>query len=200
MARGGKDLVLVVDADADFRAAVRQLCERVGCRTAEAASGDEALEALRLEVPAVMVTNVRLPGISGYELCHELKKRLGASLAIVFTSAERTEPFDIAGGLLIGADDYIVRPFDPDEFLGRVRRFVQPRTDGERTFGSDLTPREREVLRLLADGLPQARIAYELSISPTTVATHIQHILEKLRVNSRTQAVALALRSGLVAE
>ena len=192
------DLVLVVDSDHASRMVVCTLCERVGYRTAGAGSGDEALDVVERELPAVVVTNIRLPGTSGYELCRELKERFGQNLPVVFVSEDRTEPLDIAAGLLIGADDYIVRPFHPDEFLGRLRRFIHPRTGREYGPGAELTPREREILGLLAEGFTQGEIAAQLSISSATVGTHIQHILGKLKVHSRTQAVALALRTGVI--
>jgi DNA-binding NarL/FixJ family response regulator len=101
---------------------------------------------------------------------------------------------------LIGADDSLSKPVHPDELLARIRRYAAPDEPlAERTLeASDLTKREREVLRLLARGLAQGEIARELVISEKTVATHIQHILEKLGVHSRAQAVALAHRSGLM--
>jgi two-component system, NarL family, nitrate/nitrite response regulator NarL len=195
--RSRGDLVLVVDDDADCCALIRRLCEQAGYRVLDIPSGEEALEAVQRELPAVILMNVRLPGVSGYEICRELRDRFGEALPIVFMSEERTEPFDIAGGLLIGADDYIVRPFHPDELLARLRRFVA-RSEGIKTdLAATLTSREREVLRLLASGLRQDQVASELSISTTTVATHIQRILGKLGVHSRAQAVALAHRSRL---
>ncbi|HSE81557.1 MAG TPA: response regulator transcription factor [Gaiellaceae bacterium] len=123
----------------------------------------------------------------------------GKSLPVFFLSGIRVEPFDRAAGLLVGADDYIVKPFDPDEFLARVRRHLAPkarRSEAQPT-ANGLTAREHEVLRLLAEGLNQTEIAERLVISPKTVATHIQHVLEKLGVHSRAQAVAAAHRRGL---
>jgi DNA-binding NarL/FixJ family response regulator len=145
---------------------------------------------------------VKLPGLSGYEVCRELKDTYGNELPVFFLSGVRTEPFDRAAGLLIGADDYIVKPFDPDELLARVRRHVTPpEPNGRRPWppaASALTGRELEILGLLSEGFGQAGIAQELLISPNTVATHIQHILNKLEVHSRAQAVALAHRAGLL--
>lgn len=119
-------------------------------------------------------------------------------------SGDRTEPFDRVGGLLIGADDYIVKPFDPDEVLARVRRLLDGRPNTDRRDRSDrdgkagsLTRRELEVLRLLSNGLGPPAIARELVIRPKTVSTHIQRILAKLGVHNQAQAVAAAYRLGL---
>jgi DNA-binding NarL/FixJ family response regulator len=111
-------------------------------------------------------------------------------------SGERTESADRIAGLLVGGDDYMVKPFDPDELMARVRRLIEKAAAMRRPSSSpgiaDLTSREIEVLRLLAEGLDQRAIAARLVISPTTVATHIQRILTKLDVRSRTHAVAPA--------
>jgi DNA-binding NarL/FixJ family response regulator len=117
----------------------------------------------------------------------------------MFVSEERVEPFDRVAGLQLGADDYVVKPFAPEEFVARVRRMVmRSASDDPAGVGTKLTRREAEVLQLLASGLTQPEIARQLVISESTVASHIEHILEKLDVHSRAQAVALALRSGLV--
>jgi DNA-binding NarL/FixJ family response regulator len=138
-------------------------------------------------------------GASGYELCHELRDRF-EGIRVVFISGVRTEPFDRVGGLLMGADDYLVKPFDPDELVARVRKLVrrgaESQTDDD--LAAALTAREREVLELLAAGLPQAAIAKTLVLSPKTVGTHIQNVLAKLDVHSRAEAVAVAYRSGVV--
>jgi two-component system, NarL family, nitrate/nitrite response regulator NarL len=196
--------IVIVDDDDAFREFVSSLLVRTGYRTVEAANGDDVLAEVRREPPALVLLDVNLPGVSGYELCRQLRDEFGEQLPIVFVSAERTDSVDWAAGLLIGADDYIVKPFDPDEFVARVRRFLT-RADAlarsSRDASADravlpLTPREREVLQLLAEGHDAAAIAGELYVSPKTVATHIQHILAKLGVHSRAQAVALAHRAG----
>jgi DNA-binding NarL/FixJ family response regulator len=95
----------------------------------------------------------------------------------------------------------LIKPVDPDELLARMRRLiaraVAADTAATRTVPFRLTRREHEVLRLLAAGLDQNEIAQALVISPRTVETHIQHILPKLGVRSRTQAVVIACREGL---
>jgi DNA-binding NarL/FixJ family response regulator len=136
--------------------------------------------------------------MSGYEVRHQLRQRFGEELSIIFMSGERTEPEDRVAGLLIGADDYITTPFDSSEFLARVRRGLVKSARQEGAVDSQLTPREHEVLRLLATGVGPEEMARKLFISPKTVGTHIQRILTKLGVHSRTEAVAIAYRTGLV--
>ena len=100
--------------------------------------------------------------------------------------------------MCIRDSDYIVKPFTRGEFIARVRRAIDRLSPGQRALRGDLTPRELEVLKLLADGLGQKKIAQALFITPKTVATHIQRILTKLDVHSRAEAVAYAHRSRIV--
>jgi two-component system nitrate/nitrite response regulator NarL len=97
-------------------------------------------------------------------------------------------------GLLLGADDYLPKPVRFDHLLARVRRLVARSAPVAGPVAARLTPREQEILGLLADGLEQEAIADRLFITPKTVAKHIERILSKLGVHSRAQAVGLALR------
>jgi DNA-binding NarL/FixJ family response regulator len=199
-----KERVLVVDDDRGFRALARNLLERAGFAVMEAANADEALAAAEENPPHLVLLDVQLPRVSGYEVYREFRDRYGEELPIMFVSGERTEAYDRTVGLLLGAEDYLVKPFDPDELVARVRRSVRRRGNGASGNGgpgpdlmAELTPREREVLSLLAAGRSSAQIARELVISPRTLGTHVQHILSKLGVHNRTQAVAFAHRAGL---
>ena len=196
----GPETIFVVDDDPLFCGLVRDLLEQAGYRVLTLDDGAAAVEAAAEERPAVVVLDVNLPRLNGYEVCQRLRERLDRDLGIIFVSGERTESFDRTAGLLLGADDYLAKPFDPSELVARVRRFARRHADGNGN-GSPagpsrldaLTSREREVLSLLADGVSPDDIADRLVISPKTVATHIQHVLAKLGVGSRVQAVALAL-------
>jgi two-component system, NarL family, nitrate/nitrite response regulator NarL len=189
--------ILIVDDDRHSRALISRVLRRAGYSTYEAKAGEEALAAAKRARPALVIVEALLPGMSGYEVCRELKDEFGEALPIVFVSGNRTEPGDRVAGLLLGGDDYVVKPFDPDELLARVRRLLPtPLNDVRRP--DELTTRELHVLSLLVDGLTQSEIAEKLFISPKTVGKHIEHILAKLGVHSRAQAVALAVRNGTI--
>jgi CheY-like chemotaxis protein len=152
-------LVLVVADDEAFRAAVADLLGNVGLATCEATTGEDALIMAEEVRPDLAVLETLLPAMSGYELCHELRERFGDAIGLVFASATRTEPGDRVAGLLLGADDYIVRPFAPDEFVARVRRLlVRPAPAlGSPSTAARLTRREREVLSLLIEARARPR-------------------------------------------
>jgi len=190
--------VLVVEDDEWYRSFLAAVLEAGGFAVRAVPTGPDGLAAARSETPALVILDVNLPGLSGYEVCRALREEHGPELPILFLSGERTESFDRVAGFLIGADDYMVKPAAEDELLARVRALVRraPARAAAPLLG--LTPRELDVLRLLAEGQRQAQIAGELVISPKTVATHIEHILAKLDVHSRAEAVALAHRHDLV--
>jgi DNA-binding NarL/FixJ family response regulator len=191
---GPPSSTLVVDGDTDSRAAVARALERAGYPTRQAATGEEALEAVSRQLPGLVIMETHLPGASGYEICRELRERYGDDLPIIFVSGTRTDETDRVAGLLLGADDYLPKPIQFDHLLARVRRLTAHAAPVALPVASLLTPREREVLGLLAEGLGQIDIANRLVIRPKTVAKHIERILSKLGVRSRAQAVALALR------
>jgi two-component system nitrate/nitrite response regulator NarL len=201
--RSASSPVLVVDDDPSYRAFVTDAMTRAGFGVHQVSTGADAIEFARNVLPAAVILDVVLPGATGYEICHELRDEHGEDLPIVFVSGERTEPADRVAGLLVGADDYLLKPFDPDELIVRVRRLIAKSTVGPKASSReaphwDLTGRETEVLRLLAEGLDQNAIARRLVISRTTVGTHIQRILAKMAVHNRAQAVALAYRERLI--
>jgi DNA-binding NarL/FixJ family response regulator len=194
---GGR--ILIVEDDRAVRELVAAVLQHAGFETDAVDTGDAALDAVGQERPTLVLLDVRLPDMSGYSVCRALREQRPDSVPIIFLSGERTEWYDRVGGLLIGADDYITIPFAPDELVARVRTLLRRAGGpGVSPARSSLTAREFEVLHLLADGLSQSDIAARLFISSKTVATHIEHILDKLEVRSRAQAVAYAYREGLL--
>ena len=193
--------IFVVDPDARQRSFIGRVLGRAGFKTQSIATGEEALAAALRERPRLVVLEVRLGDISGYEVCRALKEAFGDAIGIVFMSRDRTEPSDRVAGLLLGADDYLEKPLVGDELLARVRGLVR-RVGAHsspvlQAVHPELTNRELEVLRLLAEGLDQRSIARRLFIAPKTVGKHIEHILQKLPARSRAEAVAIAYRRGL---
>jgi DNA-binding NarL/FixJ family response regulator len=192
-----RGLILVADADVEARAELVGTLERAGYEVQETSSGDDALEKSRQATPCIALLEVPLEGLSGYEVCRALREEHGETIPIAFVSGSRTETYDRVAGLLLGADDYIVKPYAHDELLTRVRRLIQLSRPVSSAIQGRLTRRELEVLRLLANGHDPKEIAERLFISPKTVASHIENILRKLGVRSRTQAVALAYRESI---
>lgn len=197
----GRCPVLVVDDDEVFVAYVCELLEGAGYHTLAAATGEAALEIAPENAPLVALLDIQLPGLNGYEVCRLLRDALGRTVGIAFVSGSRTDAVDISSGLLVGADDYLVKTCDPGELVSRVgalMRRVQTEQGDTTSRSHNLTSRESVVLQLLSDGLNQREIAQTLSISPKTVGIHIERILGKLDVHSRAQAVATAYRENLI--
>ena len=208
--------VLVADLDAAFSAAVVALVELAGLTALIVTSGVEAIGAARERRPSVVILDVGLREMSAYETCRQLRETYGDTLPILFVSKDRTASIDRVVGLLIGADDYFTKSIHPDELLARIRRAAArsiaasrgaqqhepspppPLVRSRSQAAAALTPRELEVLQLMAAGLTPREISDRLVISPKTVSSHVQRILAKLSVHSRLQAVALAYEDGLV--
>jgi DNA-binding NarL/FixJ family response regulator len=196
--------IVVVDPDELTRAAVHSTADRHSYEVVTFDNGEALLEGLADRRPVLAVVEVDLAAEkTGFEVLSELRDEFGAGLLVMLVSGQRTAPHDRVAGLLLGADDYVLKPFDLAEFRARVHRLLMRSTaqmaqlqePGETV---KLSPRERQVLTLLAAGNSQDEIAQELYISPKTVATHLQHVLVKLNVHSRAQAVAVAYRRRIL--
>lgn len=204
---GDCGVILVIDRDARFRTLAESVLGRTVHPVRTVATVDEAELVLDEQQPALVIVEVELPGVSGLTVLAQLLERFGDELPVILTSRERQAPLDRAAGLMLGADDYLVKPIDPGELSARVRRSLRrcrlPATsaaeaDRTRIDHAGLSPRQLEILVLLVEGRTQKQIAETLVISPKTVGTHIQSLLARLGVHSRAQAVAEAFRRGLV--
>ncbi len=178
--------------------ALARVLRGAGYAVQQAETGEETLRIARATTPAALILEVPLPGLSGYEICHTLRTEGGSTLPVLFLSGVRMEWYDRIAGLLLGADDYMIKPYAAGELLARLGRLIdRSRANGPRAV-HDLTARELEVLNLMGEGLRQEEIARRLFISPKTVATHVEHILRKLAVRSSTEAIALAFREEIL--
>src|SRR6478736_6392227 len=177
--------ILIVDDDASMRALVAAILEEAGYATICVECGEAALLAASESSLSAAVLDVNLVGLSGYEVCHELRRRHGAGLPIIFISGDRTEPFDRAAGMLLGADDYLVKPFAPAELLGCVNSAIE-RAKPETRRGV-LTVREHEILELLASGLAQGAIATRLELNRAAIDADLKRRQEGYGRSPRQQ-------------
>jgi DNA-binding response OmpR family regulator len=170
--------ILVVDDDALFRELVTTILKRAGYRAVEAATGEEALDSAEREPPEVVVLDVHLPGVSGHEVCQKLRTGQDGP-PVLFVSGERIEAYDRVAGLLIGGDDYLVKPFAPDELLARVYALIRRAREAA---PAPLTSDERNLVRLLRQGLGAGEVAQRLGETPTTARDRVDELLSKLGV------------------
>jgi DNA-binding NarL/FixJ family response regulator len=176
--------------------------------TASTSDGDEALRKIELTRPTVAVLDARMPRRSGIDVLKELAARGSPTRVILYTGfgddALLSEALDAGVGGMLDKDaplDDLVRAI---RVVADGGTYVDPAAAAalieqrRRARGQVLTQREREVLRLLADGMTNEAMGAGLSISPQTVRTHVQKAMEKLGAQTRVQAVATALREGLI--
>jgi DNA-binding NarL/FixJ family response regulator len=191
--------VAVVDDDRRMRAAVSLLLREAGFAVVEAADGSSGLEAVYRNDPDAVVLDISMPGLDGYEVCRRLRQRYGYGVGILFLSGSRCEAFDRAAGLDLGADDYLTKPFEPGELVARVLSLVRRVAAYKAVTPArhPLTPRQIEVLLLLAEGASPKDIAERLHVSQSTVRKHVERILGLLNVRSRSEAIAWAFREGI---
>jgi len=176
--------------------------------TASTSDGDEALRKIELTRPTVAVLDARMPRRSGIDVIKQLASTGSSTRVILYTGyGDDTllrEALDAGVGGMLDKDaplDDLVRAI---RVVAGGGTYVDPTAAAalieqrRRARDQALTQREREVLRLLADGMTNEAMGAELSISPQTVRTHVQKAMEKLGAQTRVQAVATALRDGLI--
>ena len=172
----------------------------------EAPDGETAVSLAERRRPDVIVMDLRMPGMDGIEATEEIMRRLPDAKVLIFTAY--SERALLQRGLESGARGYILKEAPHETLLRAIEKvaagetFVDPALmsvlTGARGATDVLTPREREILQLLADGMSNADVAGQLFISQETVKSHVRHILTKLEADTRTQAVAIALRDAMI--
>ena len=211
--------VFIVDDHSFFRAGLRSVLTEHGYTiVGDAPSGEAALALIERRNPDIVVMDLAMPGMSGAEATREIRRRFPHVAVLVMTvSAGEAEVLE---ALEAGAAGYLLKDSQPDEIVRaveaavsgdaplspRVARLVVQRArmmpgggaEAAALAAEELTDREREVLRLLAEGLDNREIAEALFLSPTTVKRHVSSIVTKLGVSNRVQAAIWAVRSGLI--
>lgn len=199
--------VLVVDDHALLRTGVANIINQESDLRviAEASNGLEAVEAFERHRPDVTLLDLRMPVMEGVEAVRQIRERDPHAKVIVLTTYDTDE--DISRALKAGAKAYVLKDISADGLIECIhdvlagKTYLAPAAAAKLAEGVtrvQLTPRELATLRLLADGKSNKEIAGELGISERTVKTHLGHLFEKLAVTSRTEAVKIATRRGLV--
>ena len=209
--------VLVADDQAMVRAGFRLLLsdEQDIEVVAEARNGREAVDMAAHFRPAVVLMDIRMPQLDGLEAARRILAADNAARILILTTFDLDEY--VYEALRAGASGFVLKDDPPEQLIAAIRtvaagdallsptvtkrvikQFARiPRPEPPREF-DDLTAREQEILRLVARGLSNAEIGRELYIGETTVKTHVTHILQKLNLRDRVQAVVLAYQAGLV--
>jgi DNA-binding NarL/FixJ family response regulator len=178
----------------------------------EAASGEEAVEQVGKLTPDIVFMDVRMPGMNGIEAAREIRQASSDTRVILFTVDEsRTS---ISEAIQAGVSGYLLKDASADELVNAARLALEGKAvihpqltrafieevqlAEKRPDVAPLSKREKEILQKVAYGATTKEVAHDLGISPHTVKTHLERIFEKLGANDRAQAVAIAIRTGLV--
>ena len=210
--------MLVVDDHDLFRTGLKTLLAEHGVNpVGDAPNGHVALRLVRDLAPDVVVMDLNMPGISGVEATREITAFAPRTRVVVLTISD--EDADVVDAVMAGACGYLLKDSSIQELIAGIRaaaagdslispqiaakvlqllRAQKPDTASREAIRGELSEREVEVLKLIANGKDNAEIARELFISPKTVKNHISNILMKLQIENRIQAAVYAVRSGLV--
>ncbi len=205
--QAGRIRILVVDDHPIMRFGIAAIVNSTPdmIAVAQAGSGEEAIELYDEHQPDITLMDLQLPGMSGVDAIRSIMSRHRDARFVVLTTYEGDE--DIHQALEAGARSYIIKGMPHDALVGALRRvhaggrFLPPpvsRALSSRTPNSDLSSREREVLKLIVKGRSNKEIAGDLGITEATVKCHVGVILSRLNVSDRTQAAMAALQRGLV--
>jgi DNA-binding NarL/FixJ family response regulator len=210
--------VLVVDDHDLFRTGLRSLLEEEGVQVVgEASRGADAVRIVRELAPDVVVMDLNMPGMTGVEATRQISTVAPLTRVVVLTISDQDA--DVMDAILAGACGYLLKDASIQDLIQGIRsaaigealispsiaskvlrrvRSATSQPDIEKVIRAELSDREVEVLKLIANGKDNAQIAGELHISPKTVKNHISNILMKLQIGNRIQAAVYAVRSGIV--
>jgi len=210
--------VLVVDDHDLFRTGLRSLLDEHGVHVVgEASNGEQAVRLARELAPDVIVMDLNMPGMTGVEATRKISDIAPLTRVVVLTISDQDA--DVLDAIVSGACGYLLKDASIDDLLRGIRSaavgesLISPHIaskvlqrvrasntlpGGAEAIRSELSDREIEVLKLIANGKDNAQIASDLFISPKTVKNHISNILMKLQIENRIQAAVYAVRSGIV--
>jgi DNA-binding NarL/FixJ family response regulator len=200
-----REIVLLIDDAPDTVRMIAEALDEVGYMVLVATDGASALKRLERVTPDAVLLDACMPGMDGFETCRRIKQAPGMRTVPVIFMTGLSETERVVEGLTAGGIDYLVKPVVPDELVARLRahlrvaREMNAAMSGGRSddaspapalLPNPLTQREMDVLEWVARGKTNRDVADILGMSPRTVNKHLEHIYEKLGVETRTAAVA----------
>jgi two-component system OmpR family response regulator len=190
--------ILVVDDEPDIRRLVQEALSASGYDVAVAANGREAVRVSSSFLPDLVLLDIMMPDADGFTVCEWLRsKPVALKSPVIFLTARRELDSKLLG-FRKGGVDYITKPFHIRELLARIRVHLREPELAENAPPSPLTEREREVVKLLADGKTYKQVATAMRLSQSTVRNHLHNVYQKRGVVDRAQAVIVSRENGWV--
>ena len=182
--------ILIVDDDEDFRRAARLVFEIEGFEVMEASNGAEAIADFKAHAPDLVVVDLRMPGMNGIDTLKELK-HINESVPMIILTAYGTIP-ETVRAMQYGAVNFIEKTSPFNKLVELIKESI------ETSYKGNLSPREIEILGWVNKGKSNQEIGDNLHITESTVKAHLKHVYKKLNIASRTEAVHVAMRLGII--
>jgi len=208
--------LLLIDDDPNLILLVQDYLEFQGYEVITADNGQDALKILQDQAPNLIICDIMMPEMDGYELVRKIRQDTRISwIPVIFLSA-KGQTTDRVKGLNTGADVYLVKPFEPEELVAQVEssikqvgRFMEKNSSNGQSYSNGinhavhvppevtLTRTETKVVQLVAQGLANREIAQKLNVSQRTIESHVSNMLNKTRLHNRTELARWAIQNRL---